>query len=159
MLRRGSRSVPAVALTIAAVGLATSAQPTQARLQNPDYVGNGVAQERELRIELKVKPREGTDRILIQAARIPLFCDDDRDRRLSPRPFPAKLNARGRFEKVNYFDERTSDQSMYWYGGRLLSETRAKGFVFYWSDPFDGPVGDSGPDCSTHGKVRWTAKR
>ena len=152
--RRGKRLGLVI---VAAIGLAVSAQATQARLQNADYIGSGVA-ERKMHVELKVKERRGKDTIFIEAGRIPLFCDDSTERLRSPRPFPAKLDERGHFERVNYFGGgRDPDQSMYWYGGRLISDTRAKGFVFQWEDPADPPDGPNEPECSTFGKVRWTA--
>lgn len=154
-MRRGAAALACAVLIAAATALAADSRE---RIANPDYVGKGVF-DREMKVELRIDPNPGRDRVTFQVRRLKRFCNKNViEERVTPPPIRARLEKNGReFERVIY--EISGDtESVFWLKGRLIEGgSKAKGFVINTHNP-DEPSGDD-VECTTFGKRSWIAKR
>lgn len=153
--RRRTLALTFLCVLVVLVPAAVVARP----LQNPDYTGHGRF-DRQVRVAFKVGRSEaGQQRVTFAASNVKQICDDGTSR-VDFNPVRARLNKRDEFERVVYFGDEADpvmDQEFYWVKGKLLPERRAKGFIFSMFDPWDPPGSANAAECSTFGRVRWTA--
>lgn len=125
-------------------------------VENPDYTGQ-LLKHPEGTVGFEFAEGGGR-RIRFGAEGIPLTCDDGTSQPALPVPLDIRIRRNGRFTEENYHIDGSGTEEYFEVGGRLLGQGRAKGFVFLLFDPDDGPSVHY-PDCSTLGRLRWTAER
>jgi len=147
-----------IALIALLVALATSPLSSAGVTRGQTYTGQFVA-DPEATVDFEVIRRGGVPvKVRFNARGIPLRCEDEPAPRLYDR-----LGVTAKFVGPRAFEERIIPfpnggfRELFKLQGRLLSDGRAQGFVFYWRDTGDETATDS--ECSTEGLLRWTADR
>jgi len=103
---------------------------------------------------------EDQAQVTFDATHVAVWCEGAAD----PQPvdFPSTTV---RLRKSGFFEGRQRSLAsggllrLFKFEGRLLEGGRAKGFVFYFSDPLDQSADENEAECSTAGLLRWRATR
>ncbi len=109
--------------------------------------------------QVDLGPRGKKLRVRFQASDVELICDDGSVQRVSIPEDTYRFRGRKSFSAEHYLFDDTVQQYTE-VSGRLVAGGQAKGYLVFIADVFPAPPGSAAyPDCSTHGKVRWTAQR
>lgn len=111
-------------------------------------------------VSLRVKQREEErDLALFLPDPLRLSCEQGTPMVARPQEEPMKFSSARSFELMSVREGPVRGwYTFYRIHGELLSDRRARGYLFYYVNPYDPPSGPSSDgECSTAGKVQWSA--
>ena len=147
-----------IALMALLVALATGPLSSADITRGPTFAGQFIT-DAEAAVDFKVISRGGEPvKVRFNARGIPIRCEDEPAlRRYDRLGVTAKFLSPRTFEGRIVAIPNEGFRELFKLQGRLLSDGRAQGFVFYFRDTGDEPETDD--ECSTEGLLRWTADR
>lgn len=122
------------------------------------YVGQ-VGDDPAATVSLIVE-KSGPRQARFEAENFEVQCDDGTTLRARIPPQDFSFQSKRVFQGERY-SSMAMGQVFYKVRGKLLSGGRAKGYILFIGDQFDPPGGifSDDPDCSSRGRLRWTASR
>jgi hypothetical protein len=141
-------AVPAVAIALCVLSAVSNSEASSDPL--PAYSGSfadyGIGG-----VSFRVKSKT----VRFEATNVFVVCQDGTHKRLSFAPTSVPFIGRRSFEAAKYSLDPDGTERYYGVGGRLGEGGRVRGFLVY----FRNAPHPHERDCSTEGKVRWTARR